>query len=638
MINSLLDDVLDRTVVAGFTNVGYRIRSRGWSASELQRMQGKVVLVTGASSGLGLAAAEGFARLGATVWLVVRSPERGEQARARIVERSGNGDVHVGVCDLSELESVRQFAGRFRDQASRLDVLVNNAGVMTEARGVSADGIELTLATNVVGPFLLTNLLIPLLQESAPARIINVSSGGMYTQKLRVDDLQSERGRVRRAEGVRAHQARGGDPYRALGRAVGGHRGRGPRDAPGVGGHPRRAILAASLLQADTTAAQDAGAGRRHDRLARCRRRTGPQLRPVLARPPTASHAPAAIDTGDAAGARAAARRVRTAQRLARRVRSDRVDFNSRRRIVMAHYRASIDIQQPREDVFAYLSDFSTTREWDPGVVEAERLNGQAVGEGTEFRLVAEFLGRKNELTYRIVEYDPPHAVTFLGENATVVSRDRITFESTAEGTRVTYDADLALKGLLRIADPLLALAFNRVGDRALAGLRRTLAPSQPQTLSPLSGRALDGKEYELPGDLAKQHNFLVVAFRREQQRVVDQWLPWLIDLEQRRSDVAVYELPVLSSVYGPARWFIDGGMTRGIPDAAARARTITVYTDVRKVVDNLGLAGTDTIAVLIVERSGRILASEVGGFEEQKAERLAASLAPTPSPTATVT
>jgi Polyketide cyclase / dehydrase and lipid transport len=82
----------------------------------------------------------------------------------------------------------------------------------------------------------------------------------------------------------------------------------------------------------------------------------------------------------------------------------------------MAHYRASIDIQQPREDVFAYLSDFSTVREWDPGVVEAERLNGQAVGEGTEFRLVAEFLGRKNELTYRIVEYDPPHAVTSLAE------------------------------------------------------------------------------------------------------------------------------------------------------------------------------------------------------------------------------
>ncbi len=96
-----------------------------------------------------------------------------------------------------------------------------------------------------------------------------------------------------------------------------------------------------------------------------------------------------------------------------------------------------------------------------------------------------------------------------------------------------------------------------------------------------------------------------------------------------------MYELPVLSSRYGPARWFIDGGMTRGIPDASARARTITLYTDVGNVVDNLGLAGTDTIAVLLVERSGRILASEVGGFEEHKAERLAASLAPTPSPTA---
>jgi dehydrogenase/reductase SDR family member 12 len=194
MIESLLDDVLDRTVVAGFTNIGYRVRSRGWSASDLQPMPGQVVLVTGASSGLGMAAAEGFARLGATVWLVVRNRERGEQARARIAERSVNHDLHVGLCDLSDLGSVRQFAGRFRDKASRLDVLVNNAGVMTEAREVSADGIELTFATNVVGPFLLTNLLIPLLQESAPARIINVSSGGMYTQKLRVDDLQSEHG------------------------------------------------------------------------------------------------------------------------------------------------------------------------------------------------------------------------------------------------------------------------------------------------------------------------------------------------------------------------------------------------------------------------------------------------------------
>jgi carbon monoxide dehydrogenase subunit G len=297
----------------------------------------------------------------------------------------------------------------------------------------------------------------------------------------------------------------------------------------------------------------------------------------------------------------------------------------------VARYRAGIDTPREREDVFAYLSDFSTTEEWDPGVVEAERLNDAPVGEGTEFRLVAEFLGRKTALTYEIVEYDPPHAVTFRGENATVISKDRITFEVADGSTRVTYDADLALKGPLRIADPLLGLVFNRVGDRALAGLKNRLAPAQIDGLSPLSGRALDGRAYELPRDLAKPYSLLVVAFRREQQRLVDQWLPWLLELEQDRPDVAVYELPVLSSIYSPARWFIDGGMTRGIPDPAARARTITVYTDVQKVLENLALAGTDTIAILVVESSGRILARELGGFEQEKAERLGAALAPEP-------
>ena len=303
MINSLLDDLLDRTVVAGFTNVGYRLRSRGWSASELQSMEGKVVLVTGASSGLGLAAVEGFAHLGATLWLVVRSPERGEQARAQIVERSGNDDVHVGICDLSELESVRQFAKRLRDQASRLDVLVNNAGVMTERREVSADGIELTFATNVVGPFLLTNLLIPLLRESAPARIINVSSGGMYTQKLRVDDLQSERGqfdgtqvyaRTKRAEVILtelwAEQLAGtGVVVHAM------HPGW--ADTPGVRSSlPRFYKLTRPLLRTPAEGADTIA-------VARCRHRARPQLRPVLAGPPTASHALAGIEPGDAAGA-----------------------------------------------------------------------------------------------------------------------------------------------------------------------------------------------------------------------------------------------------------------------------------------------------------------------------------------------
>jgi carbon monoxide dehydrogenase subunit G len=233
----------------------------------------------------------------------------------------------------------------------------------------------------------------------------------------------------------------------------------------------------------------------------------------------------------------------------------------------MARYRATIDTPREREDVFAYISDFSTTQEWDPGVVEAERLNEAAVGEGTEFRLVAKFLGRKTALTYRIVEYDPPRAVTFRGETATVSSNDRITFEAAGEGTRITYDAELLLEGPLRLADPLLGLAFNRVGDRALAGLKHKLAPVPPEALS---GRSLDGRSYELPDDLAKPYNLLVVAFRREQQALVDRWLPWLIELEQRRADV--------------------------------------------------------------VERSGRILACEHGGFEPEKAERLATALTPEPA------
>ena len=283
MTSRLIDSLLDRTVLVGYTSVGYRLRARAWGASELSPMQRKVVLVTGASSGLGLAAAEGFARLGAAVWLLVRGRERGQTARARIAERTGNDDVHVGVCDLSELASVCRFAAHFAGRVGRLDVLVNNAGVLTAQRALSPDGIELTLATNVIGPFLLTSLLIPMLEQSAPARVINVSSGGMYTQKLRVDDLQSEHGRfdgptvyarTKRAQVILT----GLWAKRLAGTVVVVH-----AMHHHVGGHPGRALLTAALLYRDPAAAANARAGRRHDRVARRRRRAGPQHRAVLA-------------------------------------------------------------------------------------------------------------------------------------------------------------------------------------------------------------------------------------------------------------------------------------------------------------------------------------------------------------------
>ncbi len=201
MIDSLLDTLLDLAVVPGYTSLGYHIRSRSWDA-DLPRMDGKTVLVTGATSGLGLAAAHAFAELGARVRLLARSEERAELVRSEIIDASGNEDVAVYVCDLSSTASVRHVAARITAEEGRLDVLVNNAGVMAGGRALSPDGIELTFATNVLGPFLLTSLLTGLLAESAPARVINVSSGGMYTQRLDVDDLQSA---DQRYDGPRAY-------------------------------------------------------------------------------------------------------------------------------------------------------------------------------------------------------------------------------------------------------------------------------------------------------------------------------------------------------------------------------------------------------------------------------------------------
>jgi dehydrogenase/reductase SDR family protein 12 len=150
MIGTVLDTVLDRSIVGGYTSFGYRVRRHWWDDSELPSMTGKVVLVTGATSGLGTAAAAGFARLGATVHLLARDRSRGEDARAAVAEQA-EADIHLQLCDLSRLASVREFAQRF--------------------------------ATEVPGP----------LRHAAPSRIINVSSGGMYAQRLNADDLQSTR-------------------------------------------------------------------------------------------------------------------------------------------------------------------------------------------------------------------------------------------------------------------------------------------------------------------------------------------------------------------------------------------------------------------------------------------------------------
>jgi dehydrogenase/reductase SDR family member 12 len=194
-IGPRLDKALELSVIGGYSRLGYQLRSAAWRSQPLARMDGETVLITGASSGLGLAAADGFAGLAARVYMLARDRERGERARDQVAQKTGNPEVRALICDLSDLRAVRLLARQLCLQAPRLDVLVNNAGVLTRERTLSAQGLELTFATNVLGPFLLTKLLTQRPGDHAPRRIINVSSGGMYLQRLHADDLQMQRER-----------------------------------------------------------------------------------------------------------------------------------------------------------------------------------------------------------------------------------------------------------------------------------------------------------------------------------------------------------------------------------------------------------------------------------------------------------
>ncbi|MGC7093037.1 SDR family NAD(P)-dependent oxidoreductase [Amycolatopsis lurida] len=182
----VLDVVADRTVVPGYTKLGFLLRKRFWAPLAPEALRGKRVLITGASSGLGKAAATGMARLGATVHLVVRDAGRGERAKTDILAEVPGAAIRVDLCDVSDLDDVRRFAATVTD----VDVLVHNAGTLPPERTETAQGNEITLATHVLGPHLLTELLTPALREGEPGRVIFVSSGGVYSQPLRVDDPQ----------------------------------------------------------------------------------------------------------------------------------------------------------------------------------------------------------------------------------------------------------------------------------------------------------------------------------------------------------------------------------------------------------------------------------------------------------------
>lgn len=158
------------------------------------RMQGKLCLITGATSGIGKATALGLAHQGATLIIVARNQAKGETVRQEIQAATGNQAVDVLLADLSSQVAVRQLAARVAASYSQLDVLVNNAGVFMLKRQETVDGLEMTLAVNHLAPFLLTQLLLDLLKASAPARIVNVCSGAHTSGRIDWQNLQLQKG------------------------------------------------------------------------------------------------------------------------------------------------------------------------------------------------------------------------------------------------------------------------------------------------------------------------------------------------------------------------------------------------------------------------------------------------------------
>lgn len=169
------------------------MKQKKWNIDNIPDQEGKVAIVTGSSSGIGYETARVLANKKATVIIAVRNLEKGNAAANKIREEYKNADVKVMELDLANLESVRKFADQFMPDYSRLDLLINNAGVMVPPYSKTADGFELQFGTNHLGHFALTGLLIDLIKETKDSRIVTVSSGAHQYGKLDFDDLNWEK-------------------------------------------------------------------------------------------------------------------------------------------------------------------------------------------------------------------------------------------------------------------------------------------------------------------------------------------------------------------------------------------------------------------------------------------------------------
>ncbi|MFM6849116.1 MAG: SDR family NAD(P)-dependent oxidoreductase, partial [Terrabacter sp.] len=187
-----VDWLMDKSLVLGYTKIGPAVRRAWWPHDPAPgALVGRHVLVTGASGGLGLATARGLAHLGATVHLTGRDGGRLAAARASLLDQEPLAEVGVHVADVSDLAGTAQFARDLMADVPRLHAVVHNAGVMPPRRTTTQEGHELALATHVLGPHVLTQALRPAL---ADGRVVVVTSGGAYGQRLDATDPEYARG------------------------------------------------------------------------------------------------------------------------------------------------------------------------------------------------------------------------------------------------------------------------------------------------------------------------------------------------------------------------------------------------------------------------------------------------------------
>jgi carbon monoxide dehydrogenase subunit G len=141
----------------------------------------------------------------------------------------------------------------------------------------------------------------------------------------------------------------------------------------------------------------------------------------------------------------------------------------------MALLQETLEVARPLDEVFAFVGDFANTKDWDPGVADARKATDGPIRVGTRYEVYVMFNGRKLPMIYEVEAWDPPNRVVLQGDRKTVRAVDDIRFEATPSGTRIRYSADLRLKGVLKLVEPLVKKRFDETGKAAMAGMRRAL-------------------------------------------------------------------------------------------------------------------------------------------------------------------